>query len=122
MRSDVGADAIHLLGLVHFDENDLPKAHELISQAIELKPKDPFYNHNIGTVLSFMGQRGQAEKHFRQAIDLKPDYAEAFHSLAAVLKLKDTDPVIEQAEGLVRKRKLSSTDKCFLHFAAGKFP
>ena len=44
------ADAIHLLGMVAFQNQDYEKAIELINEAILLNPKTADYHNNISVV------------------------------------------------------------------------
>ena len=113
-------DALHLLGLTHYDRKKYAEARELISSALNQSPHQPSIQHNMAAVLSIQGEIQAAEGYYREAIRLKPDYAEAYYNLSAIMKLRHSDPIINQIEDLLSAGGLSRQDQCYLHFAAGK--
>ncbi len=115
------ADAWHLLGLIELERFRAPKALELIGRALELKPKSSVFHHNIAGALGQLGRLTEAEEHYREAIRRKPDYAEAYYNLSSNVKFAPGDPVIAPIEEMLRERNLDRADRCFLHFAAGKY-
>lgn len=45
-------------------------------------PNSPQNHNNLGDLYSRRGEFGKAEKHFKRAIELRPNYADAWHNLA----------------------------------------
>lgn len=121
LDADAGnADALHLLGLTYYDRKEYDKAQKLILRAIGKDSRQPHFHHNMAAVLSIKGELAAAEGYYREAIRLKPDYAEAYYNLSSIIRLRSRDPIIDQISNLSREGTLSKTDKRFLHFAAGK--
>ncbi len=114
------ADALHLLGLTHYDQKEYDEAQQLITSATSKDPRQPHFHHNMASVLSIKGELAAAEGYYREAIRLKPDYAEAFYNLSSIIRPRSHDPIIDQIIKLLEDEALSQTDRRFLHFAAGK--
>lgn len=73
-------DALHLLGAVAHQEGKEEIAFELISKALKLHPTSPMH-YNLGLTLQSQGKLEEAIASYRQALVLKPDYAEVLYSL-----------------------------------------
>ncbi|MEL7151726.1 MAG: sulfotransferase [Pseudomonadota bacterium] len=122
LETDPGnVDATHLLGLTFYQNKDFQTAKDLIGRALQAAPNEPHIHHNYAAVLSILGDIYAAEGHLREAIRLKPDYAEAFYNLSAIIKLRTSDPLVDQIEALLQSKAVSDEDRCFLHFAVAKF-
>lgn len=121
-RLDPGnPNAIHLEGLYALQvENDVARAHTLVSQASEILPESPAINHNLATIKITRGEFVAAERLLLLAVHMQPDYAEAFHTLAGIRKFKSGDPIIEKMELLAGTKKFSNIDASFLCFALAK--
>ena len=70
------ADALHLLGRLILDRGDPEAADELISRATRNKP-DPVYFFDLGRAKQDLKLSDEAIACYRQALSLKPDFAEA---------------------------------------------
>lgn len=55
-------------------------------QAIQTHPNDPTLRVDLGSVFYILQNYAQAEQLFRQAVQLKPDYANGYYNLANALK------------------------------------
>src|SRR5215472_12944629 len=73
-------DALHLLGLIAQQVGRYDQAVELIGQAIK-RNGHPVYFSNLGVVLNDQGKLEEAIAAYRQAIRIKPDFAEAYSNL-----------------------------------------
>ncbi len=72
--------AYNALGYSLADRNlRLDEAHSLIAKALQLAPEDPFIMDSMGWVLYRMGKPKQAEKHLRQAFEIRQDAEIAAH-------------------------------------------
>jgi protein O-GlcNAc transferase len=80
------ADALHLLGVLATQAGQNQLAVELISKAIASNKKSPIYYNNLGSALLFLGELDKAAAAFREALQLKPDYAQAYTNLGNVQK------------------------------------
>jgi len=79
-------DALHLLGTVRIQRDDLEGAEKLIRQAIEAAPDLAHLHTNLGGVLHKRGDRPAAESEYRRALELDPDNADALSNLAHLLR------------------------------------
>ncbi|MEM9784858.1 MAG: sulfotransferase [Pseudomonadota bacterium] len=113
--------ATHLEGLFALQmEDDIERAHTLVSEAFEMLPESPAVAHNLATIKITLGAFGHAERLLLMAIRRQPDYAEAFHTLSGIRKFKDGDTVIDLMEGLVTSKKFNAEDGSFISFALAK--
>lgn len=73
------------LGWAAFKNKDFPKAEEELKKSLAMRDNvyDPHYH--IATLYYATRQLGKAEEHYRNAIALKPDSAEALNNLAYLL-------------------------------------
>jgi hypothetical protein len=65
-------------------DNRFDLAVRIIRRAVELNPANPVLWHDQGTLLLELGQDEPAAQAFQAAIQLAPDFAEAYASLAAI--------------------------------------
>lgn len=79
-------DSQHLLGVVALQRGDFKAAIKLINRAIKQKKAAPVaeFHNNVGAAYKGLGQNKDAGQHFRTAVRIKPDYAEALNNLASV--------------------------------------
>ncbi len=80
------ADAWHLLGVIAFQVDNHEMAIELISEAIEIAPEEPFYHNNLGNVYRKLDRHSQAVECYDKALALQPDYIEAHYNRATLLR------------------------------------
>src|SRR5258708_1509697 len=74
--------------LSNFDPQYFQMAINLIKETMLLSPTDPKLHLLLGKSYANMGEINQAIDEFRNALSLKPDYAEAKKDLDVVLKLQ----------------------------------
>lgn len=115
------ADAWHALGMIAIARKDHDRAFELVSKALDLNPENPAVHLHIAVIHGRLGQFEQAVSHYREVIRLAPGYAEAYFNLSRVVQFEPGDPLIEAIESRLEEAENSDADKCFLHFAAGKY-
>ena len=82
------ADALHLLGLVAYQQGRYDRALDSITKAIQRDATKPLYFYNQGLVHHKLSQLHEAERAYRQALSLKGDYVEALGNLGNVLREK----------------------------------
>ena len=80
------ADTLHLLGLIAYRRAHYARALELITQAIQRHATQPLFFYNQGLVYQALRQWGEAERAYRHALSLKPDYIDALGNLGHVLR------------------------------------
>lgn len=72
---------------------------DLMLEATEKDPNNAELRYNLGVITSESGDNKLAETYYRKAIDLDPDYADAYLNLAAVI-LEQEAPLVEQMNKL----------------------
>ncbi|MGH8306698.1 MAG: sulfotransferase [Gammaproteobacteria bacterium] len=80
-HSPAHADATHFLGLLAHQTGHDEAALDLLRHSIDLGPTSPLYRLNLGGVYKELSRYAEAEACFREALVLKPDYAEAYLNL-----------------------------------------
>jgi len=78
-------NALHHLGILHYQSGDHERAIELIGRALTMMPDHAAAHSNLGAAYLALGRIKDAEASFRRAIELNPEFAEAHSNLAAVL-------------------------------------
>lgn len=114
------SDASHLLGLVRAAQECDEEAIELIEKAIRLNPLAAAYHHNIAGIYRRLGQFDQAETGFRRAIELKPDYGEAYQGLFEAVRCEASEPILSKLSEQLNNTALDGQAQSYMHFAAGK--
>ena len=82
------ADALHLLGLVAYQQGQYDRALNCITKAVQRDATKPLYFYNLGLVHQKLNQLPEAERAYRQALSLKGDYIEALGNLGNILREK----------------------------------
>ena len=114
-------DAHHLLGLVRSEQDRDDEAVSFIERAIQLSPNTSAFHHNIAGIYRRMGELKAAEAEFRRAIELKPDYGEAFQGLAEMVTFSKGDLLLDRIQAQLDSPDLETEIKSYFHFAAGKY-
>lgn len=83
----------------------MDKFGELMSEAISLDPKNPVLYYNLGVVNSNQGRDKEAIEYYKKAIELKPDYADAYMNISAVILAKEKAIVEEMNKNLSNFKK-----------------
>jgi predicted TPR repeat methyltransferase len=102
-------DALHFLGLLHFQKGDADKAESLIRQAIEIRPDYADAHINLGNILKGQGWLSKAAASFRKAAELRPEDHNAHNNLCVVLKAlgQHEDAVASGREAVALSPQLS---------------
>jgi CRISPR-associated protein Csy1 len=95
------AGAHHRLGIIAHQRGELGEAEELLARAVELDPQEPVYAYTLGLVLQDLRDHLGAAASYRDAIRLRPGFAEAWNNLGLALqdagRLDDARRALEQA-------------------------
>ncbi len=78
-------DAIHLLGMVAFANQDYEEAVRLINEAVILNPTVSDYHLNLSSIYLASNQHALAKSHAKVAIKLNPNMSEAHYNLGIIL-------------------------------------
>lgn len=80
--------------------NKMDKFGEMMEKAIKLDPNNPILFFNLGIINSDKkGKEEDAIKYFKKAIELKPDYGDAYISIYRLIVSKE-EAINKQMEGL----------------------
>ncbi|QDU10657.1 tetratricopeptide repeat-containing sulfotransferase family protein [Gimesia aquarii] len=113
------AQFLHLYGLAASDSGDYQSGIERVKKAIALNPKIAEFHHNLAAIYRLLGEFKLSEQCYLTALQLKPDYAEAYFNYSAAKKFTKDDPIVPILEQQLSRSDLSDEDRCFLGFAAG---
>ncbi len=106
------ADALHLLGVLTFQQGNHAQACELIGQAIAIQPGVASYYSNLAEVYRTTGQLERALACCRTALALQPDSPEAANNLGLTLLAQgDVAAAVPQFHAALRARP----DDAMLH-------
>jgi tetratricopeptide (TPR) repeat protein len=89
---------------VYYAMNDFTSYNSLIKLAIEKSPNDPDLYYNLGVTASKAGNLAESEKYLLKAIEIKPDYINAYVILAE-MKLKPDAQIVEEMNKLGTSEK-----------------
>lgn len=89
---------------LYLQTKDFEKYKQIITEVLEKNPNDSGLVYNLGVIASNNNNSEEAEKYYKKAIELKPDYINAYINLA-VLKLQNEKVIIEEMN------KLGTSDK-----------
>lgn len=85
-RDPTQVDALHLLGVVTFQQGIPARAVELIGRAIAINPSVPVFHCNLAEAYRALGQLDRAAGCCRTALRLQPNYPEAANNLGLALQ------------------------------------
>ena len=88
--------ALHLSGVIAYQNGDLETARQRITNALRIAPEYLEAHSNLGLVLHAAGDLGGAEASFRRALDINPDAADTLINLGTVLEARgETGPAAD---------------------------
>ena len=79
-------DALHLSGVVAYQQSDPTRALDLIQRAIHINPGHAVAYSNRGNAERALGQAERALASFERCIAMRPDYADAYSNRGLVLR------------------------------------
>lgn len=89
--------ALHLAGVVALQQNKRDEALPQIERSVEIDPRNPASQCDLGYLLTSAGRLEEAEAHLREALRLKPAFPEAQLNLGNLLRLTGRRSEAEQA-------------------------
>jgi tetratricopeptide (TPR) repeat protein len=89
----------------------MDKFGALMKEAIELDPNNPTLFYNLGVVNQNEGKTEEAIDCYNKAIELKPDYGDAYMNLAAATLSKEKEIIDEMNANLSNFKKYDALEK-----------
>jgi tetratricopeptide (TPR) repeat protein len=83
----------------------------LMEEAIELDPTNPTLFFNLGVVNQNEGKTEDAVKYYNKAVELKPDYGDAYMNLAVAILSKEKEIIEEMNANLSNFKKYDALEK-----------
>lgn len=78
---------------------DMNGYKQIISQIIEKSPSDPNLFYNLGVISAQANENAEAEKYYKKAIELDPNYINAYLNLS-VVKLNGDTAIVDEMNKL----------------------
>lgn len=78
------ADALHLCGMTHYQQDQAGEAEPFVRAAIALRPGNRDYRSNLGLILKKIGNSQEAIESFWAALEIDPDFPAALLNLGNV--------------------------------------
>ena len=93
------ADAYTQLGVAYFERNNLSRALDALSRALEIAPEHAEALQALALVYQQQGEMALASEHFQEALQNAPDFTQARNNFAAFLYAQgDYQAACEQLE------------------------
>lgn len=89
---------------LYLQTKDFEKYKQIITEVIAKNPNDAGLVYNLGVISANANNNEEAEKYYKRAVEIKPDFTNAYINLA-VLKLQNEKTLIEEMN------KLGTSDK-----------
>ncbi|WP_194766463.1 tetratricopeptide repeat protein [Tamlana sp. I1] len=77
---------------------------KLLQKAIEMDPKNPELQYNLGVIAAESNHPVEAKKYYEKALELDPNYINAYINLSALI-LAEEEPIIKEMNGLGSSKK-----------------
>jgi tetratricopeptide (TPR) repeat protein len=107
-------DAWHLLGVIALQQGNIELAIPQLLKALKGQPNNPEYNGNLAYAYHEKGALEEAQRYYRKALALDPDYGNAlFNQHALLLDGKDMGQAIENLQRALRVNPVDA-DACYM--------
>lgn len=109
------------LGGAFYHLDLIEKARSSYEKALSLDPGNYAYLNNMGMVFSSLGDKVNAEKHYRDALAINPKHAETHKNLVGMKRYESIDdPDVKAIEDIWNRGGLDEPSTISLSFALGK--
>ena len=108
------------LGAGYSRVGEMDKAGEAYARAVALQPEVPGFRMSHAHVLKTLGLQAEALREYRAAIAQKPEFGEAFWSMANLKVFRFEPEEVAAMEEQLGKTDLSESAAVHFHFALGK--
>ena len=115
------ADVWNSRGVAYLQLDSVEKAKSCCEKAIALDPERAGFESNLGLAFSSLGDKQNAEHHYRRALQLDQEYAEAYRNFTMLKRFSSIDdPDAQKIRTLLDKEGLAEPSLIELSFALGK--
>ncbi len=80
---------------IYYKKGDNATFKIKLEEAIQLNPTEPTLYYNVGVMNMEQGKIDEAIKFFKKAIELKPDYSDAYNNIGAAI-IEKVNPIVEE--------------------------
>jgi len=108
------------LGAGHSRIGEMDKAREAYARSVALQPDVPGFRMSHAHVLKTLGLQEEALREYRAAVANKPEFGEAFWSMANLKVFRFEPEEVVAMEEQLKRADLSETPAVHFHFALGK--
>jgi tetratricopeptide (TPR) repeat protein len=121
----VGIDARNVaawvgLGAAYAKASEMEKSEEAYGRALDIEPKLPGIHMSRAHSLKTLGRQEEALREYRTAIAQKPEFGEAYWSMANLKVFRFEPDEVRAMEKQLEREDLSESAAIHLHFALGK--
>ncbi|MFT4799803.1 MAG: tetratricopeptide (TPR) repeat protein [Candidatus Azotimanducaceae bacterium] len=108
------------LGVVYSRFEAHEKAAQLLRKTVELEPKNPQFQFNLGSVEQFLGNADAARLAYENAVALAPDFARAHWALSELEKNAVDDARLAVLLTQISRPNLGAEDELYLGHAIAR--
>jgi len=113
------AEALHLLGVLRFQQGRAAEALPLLEAAVALAP-EPRARHNLAVVLQAGGRLEEARRHLEALIAQAPELPSAYLTLAGLLERLNERPAAADILLRLAERALAAGHQNYIRLAVGR--
>ena len=109
------------LGTLLFEkkgENSLAKKN--FEKILALSPDKSFALNYLGMIYKSEGKFDEAERYFKNAIEVDPYYSEAYYNLSYLKKINKQNNFLRKLEKLYSSKQISEEDRVYICFSLAK--
>ncbi|MYD76194.1 MAG: tetratricopeptide repeat protein [Gammaproteobacteria bacterium] len=105
----------------HYHLGNVGKARDCLSRALKSDPDNPEFHDLAGLIHSALGDRDNAERHYRKSLEINPGHATTCQHLAMMKKFATPDdPDARMIRDAWERDGLDDQSRIYLGFALGK--
>jgi tetratricopeptide (TPR) repeat protein len=95
-------------------------ALKLCQRLTTIAPENPVHTCKLGTLYQGFGRMEEAERAFRRALSLEPNYQPGWYFLASLKKWPPDDPIRGDLEDFLQRHENTGADTSAAHYALAK--
>ena len=84
---------------IYLKQNKIAEYKELIGKVVAMDADNPLLYFNLGVSEAQLGNKEKAREYYTKATELKPDYADAYNNIAALI-LEDDQKLLDEMNSL----------------------